>query len=56
MPDQRLLLLAGECRERAEELSVKAETFKDADAKQKMLEIAVKYVKLAEQLEQAATD
>jgi hypothetical protein len=56
MPDQRLLLLAGECRERAEELLVKAETFKDPDAKQKMREIAVKYVKLAEQLEQAATD
>jgi hypothetical protein len=56
MPDQRLLLLAGECRERAEELLVKAETFKDADAKQKMREIAVKYVKLAEQLERVATD
>jgi hypothetical protein len=56
MPDQRLLLLARESRDRAEELLAKAETFRDADAKQKMREIAVKYVKLAEQLEQAAAD
>jgi hypothetical protein len=33
---------------------VKAETFKDADAKRKMREIAVAYVKLAERLEEAA--
>jgi hypothetical protein len=56
MPDQRLLSLAREARDRAEELLVKAETFKDADAKQKMREIAAKYVKLAEKLEQAAAD
>jgi hypothetical protein len=33
---------------------VEAETFKDPVAKQKMREIAEKYVKLAEHLEQAA--
>jgi hypothetical protein len=43
-------------RARAEEISVKAETFQDADAKQKMLELAVKYVKLAQRLEHAAAD
>jgi hypothetical protein len=56
MPDQRLLLLARDARERAEEILVGAETFQDAYAKQKIREIAEKYVKLAEQLEQAAAD
>jgi hemerythrin-like domain-containing protein len=56
MPDQRLLFLARDARDRAEEILAKAENFKDADAKQKMHEIAEKYVKLAEQLEQAAAD
>ena len=56
MPDQRLLFLARDARERAEELLAKAETFHDAEAKQRMLELAAKYVKMAERLEQAAAD
>jgi hypothetical protein len=32
----------------------KAENFKDADAKQRILELAAKYEKLAERMEQAA--
>jgi hypothetical protein len=56
MPDQRLLSLAREARDHAEEILVKAETFKDADAKQRMREIAFKYVEMAEQLERAAAD
>ena len=56
MPDHRLLALARDARDRAEELLAKAETFKEASAKQTMREIAVKYEKLAEQLEQAAAD
>ncbi len=54
MPDQKLLALAKERRERAEEILTRAETFKDAHAKQRMRALAVKYVELAEQLEQAA--
>jgi hypothetical protein len=54
MPDQRLLSLAKDARERAEEILTRAETFQDAYAKQKMREIAVKYEELAERLEQAA--
>jgi hypothetical protein len=36
MPDKRLLALSSECRERAEEILVKAETFKDADSREGM--------------------
>jgi hypothetical protein len=56
MPDQRLLALARDCRERAEEISLEAETFQDADAKQRMLEIAAQYQNLAKRLERAAAD
>jgi hypothetical protein len=56
MPDERLLALARDCRERAEEVSVKADTFQDADAKQRMLEIAAQYRDLAKRLERAAAD
>jgi hypothetical protein len=56
MPDQRLLLLAREARDHAEDVLVRAETFKDEDAKQRTREIAVQYVKVAERLEQAAAD
>ena len=56
LPAQMLLELARDARARAEEVRTRAETFHDADAKQKLLEIAVKYEKLAEQLEQAARD
>jgi hypothetical protein len=56
MPDQKLVVLARDARVRAEEVLVKAETFQNADAKQKMLDLAVKYVEMAERLEQAAAD
>jgi hypothetical protein len=56
MPDQRLLLLARDARERAKEILAKAETFKDAGAKQTMREIAAKYLEMAEQLEKVAFD
>ena len=54
MPDKRLRALANECRERAEEILARAETFHNAGAKQRMLELAAQYEKLAERLEQAA--
>jgi hypothetical protein len=56
MPDERLLALAREYRERAEEVLTRAETFGHAVAKQKMRAIAASYEKLAERLEQAAAD
>jgi hypothetical protein len=56
MPDQRLLALARECRERAEEILVKTETFRDANAREGMRRIAGTYVELAERLERAARD
>ena len=56
MPDKRLRALANECRERAEEILARAETFHNAGAKQRMLELAAQYEKLAERLEQAAAD
>jgi hypothetical protein len=56
MPDLRLLALARECRERAEEVLTRAESFGEAGAKQKMRGIAASYEKLAERLEQAAAD
>jgi hypothetical protein len=56
VPNQRLLALAREARDHAEEVLVKAETFKDEAAKQRMREIAAKYVEMAERLEQAAGD
>jgi plasmid stabilization system protein ParE len=54
MPDQKLLALARDARERAEEIFTGTETFQDEYAKQKMREIAAKYEELAEKLEQAA--
>jgi hypothetical protein len=48
--------LANECRERAEEIFAKAETFRDADIKQTMRELAAQYQDLAERLERAAAD
>jgi hypothetical protein len=47
----KLLLLARDLRARAEEVLAKAETMKDADARQMMRNIAASYVKLAERLE-----
>jgi hypothetical protein len=52
VPDQELLSLAIELRARAEEMSARAETFHDADIRQKMREIAAGYEKLALRLEQ----
>jgi hypothetical protein len=51
MPDQTLLSLAREARERAEEALTRAETFYDAEAREAMLRIAANYIKLAERLE-----
>jgi len=56
MPDQKLRLLALEARERAEEASTLAETFRDAEARRIMREVAEGYEKLAEKLEQHARD
>jgi hypothetical protein len=56
MPDQKLLLLAMEVRERAEEALNLAETFRDAEARQVMREVAESYEKLAEKLEHHARD
>lgn len=56
MPDQWLLSLVTKLRARAEELSVRADTFHDAEARQKMYRIAETYEKLAQRLEQRARD
>jgi hypothetical protein len=53
---ERLLTLAREAREHAEEVLTKAETFTDPEARQRMREIAESYVKMAERLEKAATE
>ena len=55
MPDLKLLGLASSLRARAEEVLATVETMKDADAKQKMRDVAAGYEKLAQQLEQHAT-
>ena len=54
--DQELLSLAMELRARAEEMSGRAETFHDADIRQKLRGIAAGYEKLARRLEQHAGD
>jgi hypothetical protein len=54
MPDLKILALAKDARVCAGEILARAETFRDAYAKQKMREIAEKYEKLAGRLEQAA--
>jgi len=51
---ERLLFLAREARERAEEILVRAETMQDAEARRMMREIAEGYEKLAERIEKAA--
>jgi hypothetical protein len=56
MPDKKLRLLASEARERAEEALTLAETFRDAEARRIMREVAENYEKLAERLEQRAGD
>ena len=54
MTDEVLLSLAMEMRARAEEMSARAETFRDADVRQKMREIAAGYEELAQRLERHA--
>jgi chaperonin cofactor prefoldin len=54
MPDQWLLSIVIELRERAEELSVRANSFHDEEARHKMRRIAETYEKLAQRLEQHA--
>jgi hypothetical protein len=54
VPDGELLSLAMELRARAEEMLARAETFHDADVRQKMRGIAADYEKLAQRLEQHA--
>jgi len=56
MPDQWLLSLITELRARAEEILTRADSFHDAEAKQKMRRIAETYEKLAERLERHARD
>jgi hypothetical protein len=51
-PDQKLLLLADHWRAHAKELLLRAETMNDADARQRMLEVAASYERLAQQVEQ----
>ena len=53
--DQLLLSLAMELRARAEEMSARAETFHDADVRQKLRGIAAGYENLAQRLEQHAS-
>ena len=54
MPDERLLFLARDARDRAEEVRTRAETFHNADAHRKLRKIAADYENLAERMEQAA--
>jgi hypothetical protein len=56
VPDQELLSLAMELRARAEEMLARAETFHDADVRQKMRGIAAGYENLAQRLEQYASN
>jgi hypothetical protein len=55
MPGQRLLSLARDARDRAEEISTRAETFNDAGAREGMRRIAASYEKLAQRLERPQT-
>jgi hypothetical protein len=50
----KLLSLARDLRARAEEVLARAETFHDADAREKMRRIAASYEKLAQRLEKEA--
>lgn len=56
MPDQWIVSLVTKLRARAEELSVRADSFHDEEARQKMHRIAETYEKLAQRLEQHARD
>jgi hypothetical protein len=52
--DPELLLLVSRWRARAQEVLAQAETMHDAGARQTMQEIAAKYERLAQQIEQQA--
>jgi hypothetical protein len=51
-PDSKLLMLASGWRAHAKEILLRAETMKDADARQEMREVAASYERLAQQVEQ----
>jgi hypothetical protein len=51
-PDPELLLLVSRWRARAQEILAQAETMRDAEARQTMREIAARYEKLAQRVEQ----
>ena len=53
-PDPELLLLVSRWRARAQEALAQAETMRDAEARQMMREIAARYEKLAQRVEQQA--
>jgi hypothetical protein len=56
MPEvEDLLALVRNARDRAAECWTRAETFRDPESRQKMREIAERYERLAERLEQAAS-
>ena len=50
--DPELLMLVGRWRARAQEVLAQAETMRDAEARQMMQEIAARYERLAQQVEQ----
>ena len=54
MADRQLLLQAKDLRANAEEVLARAETFRNADSRQKLRKIAETYVELAERLERHA--
>jgi hypothetical protein len=54
MPDAEILSLVRDLRARAEEISARAATFNDADARQRLRTIAATYEKLATLYEKLA--
>jgi DNA-binding ferritin-like protein len=52
---ERLVSLAREARDHAEEILARAETMQDAEARRMMREIAEGYERLAERIEKAAS-
>jgi hypothetical protein len=54
MQDTTLLILASDLRARAGKILTRAETFRNADSREKMRKIAASYEKLAQRLEENA--
>jgi hypothetical protein len=54
MPDLKLLAVAQELRNRAEEARTRAETFRDPDTKRLMRQVAATYEEVARRLEREA--